>query len=154
MLADEWLTILQGFFQGRDACRVSAISQRYGSIAKIAASAGPLDRVNFKLLVETLRCKHQVGNQIRIWQVRIWHETLVKFFFRKPVPGTGHLACIASKGPVTHVCAQVGWDFPFVLDGPVRDATPGVERPIGQDAMGWTGFDATCAGPAAVGLEG
>ena len=131
-----------------------AISQRYGYIAKVAASSGPLNRVIFELLVKSLRCEHQVGNQIRVWQARIWHETLVVFFFRKPVPGTDHLAYIAAEGPVAHVRAQVGWDFAFVFDGQVRDATPGVERPVRQDAMGWTGFDATRAGSAAVGCEG
>jgi hypothetical protein len=71
MLADEWRAILQGSFQGRNTRLASAISQCYGCVAKVTSPPGTLDRVIFELLVESMRRKPQVGNQIRGWQVRV-----------------------------------------------------------------------------------
>ena len=69
----------------------------------------------------------------------------------KSIPGADHLANVASESPIADEGAQFGWDVVFELNGEIGYAAAGVERTVGEDALGGAGGDAARARATMVG---
>lgn len=69
------------------------------------------------------------------------------------VPGTNHLANIASKEPIGLFFHELDRDIAAVFYVVISDATTRVNGSVWQDTGSWASLDAFLAGAAAISVE-
>jgi len=129
---------------------VSCVAQCDGNVSQVAASLGALDGSPLEALIESLGCESQFLGQR--WKRGFRVKSRVALG-RKAIPRADHLADVASENPVSDLFTQFNGDVILEFDGEIGDTSCCVECAIGEDAIGGTGFDTTCAGAAMVGNE-
>src|ERR1044072_7864435 len=67
-------------------------------------------------------------------------------FPSESIPGTDHLADVASKNPIPDLFSQFNWNAIFKFNGVVEDTAGRVDGAVGENTVRRAGFDAACAG--------
>src|ERR1044071_8879470 len=71
-------------------------------------------------------------------------------FPSESIPGTDHLADVASKNPIPDLFSQFNWNAIFKFNGEVGDTAGRVDGAVGENTVRRAGFDAACAGTAMI----